>query len=363
MNVDEINKYSFSLHDHKNHELDIALLSLKIGIMAYLSTYSKVHRFFDFIAEKEEDIQYVRKRLRESGYIQDYVETIFHFFLFIEISVKEILRNKHELLVSLGGNHHEILYKLLFQEENVSPDEIENLQSISFADAQQRLIKLIKKGKFENSKDMKIIIEKGKKDKGLDTLRIIRNRLIHRGTLVLDYRGLDKVIGEDLLPITIELLNLPIYKHHEFRWQPKDLHCKIDPLKEIINECKTSEPNIRKIAIYKQLALAAYANPIEAPMSALPFKGPTIKEEAEERAKKERDDWSDRPVDKEIKICPVCGAKALVRYMETRGEYNTLSYVDAIHCFCCDLYLDSDNLQDASISINGLNAKRFWQIS
>ena len=206
---------------------------------------------------------------------------------------------------------------------------------------------------------MKIIIEKGKKDKGLDTLRIIRNRLIHRGTLVLDYRGLDRVIGEDLLPITIELLNLPIYKHNEFRWQPKDLYCEIKPLQEIIIECKTSEPNIKKIAIYKQLALAAYANPIEAPISALAFKGPTIKEEAEERAKKEQDKPTDLPV-ADIKICPVCGAESLVRFMDCKSEHDPW-FIHSIYCFCCHFDLDSDNLKD--VSINGLNTKEYWQLS
>jgi hypothetical protein len=38
--TEEIDTNGFNLYDHENHELDMALLSLKIGLVAYFSTNS-----------------------------------------------------------------------------------------------------------------------------------------------------------------------------------------------------------------------------------------------------------------------------------------------------------------------------------
>lgn len=330
MKTEEIYNNGFSLFDHENHELDMALLSLKIGLVAYFSTYKMVQSFFIFI---DEDHPMVHERIRDSGYIHEYFETIFHFHHFIEVSVKEILRDDHEL------------------------SELK-LGSFNMKSAMKHLEKLRENNKIKNYENIDFI-----SFNSIEAFNHLRNRLAHRGIFILDYKCLDKLIGKEILPFIKKLLDLPIYKYHEFRWQPKELYCGIDPTQEIISEYQTQDINFQKIALCKQLALAAYANPIEMPMSALAFKGPTIKEMAEQRAKKERENPVDLPV-ADIKTCPVCSAESLVRYVDTHdfgpNDQEPIYFIKLIYCECCDLRLDN-NLRN--VSIKGLDTEELWQLS
>jgi hypothetical protein len=135
MNVEDLVKDGFHLHKHKSRELDMALISLKIGFEAYYSTYSEVRRRFWAIEFREE--------IHLSNYAKTYVETILHFHHFIEISIKEILRQEHELLATVANQKHVIFNKLLKGDE-VSVEESGNLNSINAREATERIIALIK---------------------------------------------------------------------------------------------------------------------------------------------------------------------------------------------------------------------------
>lgn len=366
MNVQNIVKNGFSLNENKNHGLDIALLSLKIGIEAYLSTYSKMQRFFEFTLEQGDSEDAWEKHLREkniqrslttSGYLQLYFETIFHLHHFIELSFKEILRQEDELLASTANRNPIILHKLLKGQE-ITSNERENLFSISFKEALKRLVPLIKKERIGNYQGMEFIKNN---EKFLKQLNFLRGRLAHRGTFVLHYKALDELFGKYILPFVKSMLMLPIYENIDFTWQPKKLYCNIDPIQEIIDEWQTSNPDFRKIAVLKQLTLAAYKNPLKESTQGWVF-SPTSKEIAERKAEKELKNY---PEAVDIKTCPVCGANALVRYIDIYTDYdfspdNVEYIISSVSCHCCSFELDR-NLEEVS-SINGLELSEYWQL-
>src|SRR5689334_4222970 len=139
------------LDKHKNHELDIALISLNIGIQAYFSTYQSIKGFLEIVATLPskglfdfdeqynlfEKIHIENYRKSKTSYIRSYIETIFHFHHFTEISIKEILRKEHELLPSIAGRKHIILHKLLKGDE-IADEERAQLNTLEFGEAKDR---------------------------------------------------------------------------------------------------------------------------------------------------------------------------------------------------------------------------------
>jgi len=352
--INELAKDGFSLHNHKKQELDIALISLKIGFEAFYSTYQSVKRYLSIVETRPsqddfdlDDTEMLIERLHISNYVKAYVETIFHFHHFIEVSIKEILRQAHPLLASTADRKHIILDKLLKKEE-VTQTELEELYSLEYRYATERLYELIKERRIANHENMNFIISNKEL---LDQINKLRNRLVHRGTFVLRYPALDVLVGKHIFPFILKLLDLPIYKSNKFQWQSKLLHCQIDPIQKIIYECKVSKPNFSNLAFLKEMGRAAYKNPL---MPKQKMVNDRRKEVIEERAKKELG-IDNNAVD--VIECPVCGANTLVRYWDWSPNDETQE-IFLLSCICCSFEINSELNK---VSFKGFNIKPLWQ--
>jgi hypothetical protein len=225
--LDVIANDAFSLDEFEGVR-DYTLASLEIGLRAYVSTPRSIHGDLHLTEpatdsdaetqrEKQSDLDYNMFALyREAAF-----ETIVHLQHFAELAVKDALRQDHELLVVLADNHHEQLHDLL---HGAQPTEIENLQAIEFSTALARACALIKAGKLD-AKYAFIVRHRP----FLEKLSKLRNRLWHRGTLVLRYRALDELVGRFALPFVNAAAALAPYSKYS-SWQPKPLHCGLEPL-------------------------------------------------------------------------------------------------------------------------------------
>jgi hypothetical protein len=353
------------LSKHKGRELDIALISLKIGFEAYYSTYQSVKRFLNIVETRPNKIGDVDESYgsdqkffenmhisnyakAEVNFTQAYIETIFHFHHFIEVSIKEILRQEHELLASEPGRkQHVILHKLLFTDE-VTDEEKGSLRSLPFGEATERITELIKAKRIKNHKNMEFISEE---ENFMKEIATFRNRLVHRGTFVLRYTDLDIFVGKHIFPFVLKLLSLPIYKNSKFKWQPEQLHCQLDPMQEIIKECKVPKPDFSKISFLKEMERAAYNNPL---MPKQKMRRDGMKEAMEERAIKEESN-NDEIID--IKNCPICGANTLIRYRNMNLE-DEREEVETLKCICCSFEIDSEL---SKVNFEGLDTKKYWK--
>jgi len=177
------------LDKYKDHKLDIALISLKIGFEAYYSTYQSVKRFlsivetrpdkdeFDFDnAEKSFNSIHILNRAKaETSFTKAYIETILHFHHFIELTIKELLRRQNELLPYKISKKKGMLDKIL-NGEILNPHENEK-HSLGFSDSLELMKELMNRGKFSALKNYKLYFE----DEGpLCELNLLRNRLVHR---------------------------------------------------------------------------------------------------------------------------------------------------------------------------------------
>lgn len=351
------------LTKYKNHDLDIALISLVIGFEAYYSTYQSVKRFLNVVETRPNNtwdddgfngtdekffdgIHILNYAKAETNFTKAYIKTIFHFHHFIEISIKEILRQEHELLASVAGRKHAILHKLL-KGDKVTVDERGSLNSLASREATERITELINEQRIKNHENMKFIVEA----KFLKEIDELRNRLAHRGTFMLRYTDLDIFVGKNIFPFILKLLDLPIYKGNKLQWQPKQLYCQIDPIQKIINECGVSKPNFSKIAFLKEMGRAAYKNPL---LPKQKMRQDNRKEVMEERAKKELD--IDNNVADVIE-CPVCSANTLVRYWDINPNDETQE-ISTLSCICCSFKIDSELNK---INLKGFDIKSLWQ--
>lgn len=340
MNIEDIVSDGFSINDLEKKISSFAFISLSTALKSYFSTYKSSNHFFhsvlngDSLPQLEKDWQY------GSDYIEDYSETIIHFQHFIELICKEILREKHELLVLNIDRKHELFYKLLFKEEVPSSD-LEGLRTTEFSTTFERMCDLIKSGKLDNKYNF--FNEKNNKT-ALNKLNTLRNRIWHRGTFVLRYEALDLFIGKHILPLILKIIDLDEYKVLKTSWKYNPLDCAIDPISEIICECSKSNYNIGKVAFLKELGRAAYDNPIDHRFR--PFYDEIIKR-SKRIAQSEVSLGSYSQGDK-IYFCPVCGIYSLTSYLDSDGEmeedgtyssYWTCSWY--VKCHCCSFEISS----------------------
>ena len=355
MNIQDVLNDSFSLPLWEGGIHDLKMQSLKLALKAYFSTYKSIYYRIDEIIEgpsSDSEQAKVDSHLRDE-YFEAYSETILHFHHFIELVLKDVLRSEHELLANDAGDKHLILFKLLTGEP-VSQEDKEKTQSIQFGKALDRVVKLIDSRKLPEFLNF---VKQARAS--LDNLNERRNRVWHRGTVILRYKALDLLVGKYILPIIIQILNLEMYKGKERQWKHPKLHCGKDPIEEIVLEFQKDKPNYKRAAFFKELGRASYESPIAYDPSR--YEGRTLgrfdveawdcvhNEEHSKRAERIATEESKQTIE-DVRECPVCGVKSLILYSDVEYEdydgqtgqgigkagYRNLE----AKCWCCSFTVD-----------------------
>jgi hypothetical protein len=344
--IEHITKDGFSLPAKWQKLSDLGLLSLRIALEAYFSTYQAI-KYHIHLFEKTSNLDQDTIDSNHSiAYFNAYAETILHFHHFIELALKNLLRSEHPLLADIASTKPTVLYKLLKGEPLHSEEENE-LRSIEFKKALERVKEL--EGNFIDTKGLNI----GEQYNWLEKLNSLRNRIWHRGTFVLRYPALDEFVGRYILPFVKKVVNLPEYKEVEMLWKYKELKCGIDPIEEIINSFKKDEYNPKKIAFFKELGRAAYKIPYsfnnDSWIGRLLSKIENVKRKKERFAEIEKEETVGLA---EVTNCPVCGATSLVVFYEIEpiptkdgnpmdGPFQkVLEYSYEVKCTCCTFNID-----------------------
>ena len=319
----QLENEGFLIGDINQNNLLIAFISLRKAFQSWFSSYScfkwnfriaDVSHQLSIPSDISDPAQYDRKiRIHNHTfeYFECYSETILHFHHFIELVLKELLRQKHELFASNGSNNPLIYYQLLVGEK-ININDLKELKSIEFSETLRRLICLIDNQKLDLQtynflKKNKIV---------LDKLNNFRNRLVHKGTFVLPYAKFDEYIGKYLLQIIINITNLSICRNMEYLWKYQSpLHCGLDPLDQLENEFINDQLNYKKIAYLKELGKAAYQNPYQK------YGLPVDKGERDRAHSFSLFEFNNEKNNiQDILSCPVCGVKSLIRFFELENE-------------------------------------------
>lgn len=358
--MNDINKITgngFSMFKKEGGIKGLALLSLKIALMAFFSTYKSMkYRLHYFDAKSSLD-----QKTIDSHYLPAYceacAETIVHFQHFIELISKDFLRVEHPLLAIDASNQPIVLHKFL-KGEHVSTKDLEKLKFLEFRQTFERLCTLINEKRLGGSK-LEFIVHARQ---WIEKLSGLRNRLWHRGTFILRYPALDEFVGKYMLPFVDKVVTLPEYSSSQQFWKHKDLTCGIDPMGSIINEFKSRNFNLGKVAFLKELGRAAYANPLRYGKYAAWIDG-----EYRRRAERVAEAEMHEPNTSHVRSCPVCGLKSLVVYddVETeggdplKGTYDKAwRYTWQVKCMCCTFELNH-HLDNASVY--NLPIEDYWQ--
>ncbi|MCW8922521.1 MAG: hypothetical protein OQK69_02660 [Gammaproteobacteria bacterium] len=357
-------KDGFSFDTKGNVETDLALISLKIALKSYFTTYqtfkNQLHIFEPSSHTDQKTIDFNHR----NEYCEACAETIVHFQHFAELVCKKLLRDDHPLLSDVALNKPEILHKLLHG-NNLSEEEQNAVRSIEFSEALKRLITLIDNESLTNHSSLSFI--KNHKET-LVQLNTLRNRIWHRGVYILRYPALDTFVGKYILPFVVEALKLPSFNSHANMWKYNGLHSQIDPIEEIIKEASNVNPDIGKLALLKELGKAAYENPLMQTghisnnlrgfLSSFDNKN---KRRAERIAIQEASqEYSD------ITVCPVCGVKSLIIYDDTDYEHgedyediiSAWRYTYMVKCECCTFNLEGGVKNASEYDLS--NIEDYW---
>lgn len=345
MTIHDIAKDGMSLPASPGAPLDFSSFSLRQALLSYFGSYKAVgwqFHIFDSAKEVYRDNESVMTRYHDA-----YVESVLHLHHFVELTLKRLLRSRHELLAVDASNRHTILYKLLFQQP-ITEEDKEGLNTPEFASTLERTCQLIDANGFPS---MNLQFIKANRE-ALEVLNRLRNRAWHRGTFVLRYRALDTFFGTFALPFVKQLI---AETNGGESWKYRPLHCKIDPLEEIISETKKPNWDIGKIAFLKELGRAAYQNPIETSWFAkmLDDPEPRVKASALTESK-----------GVPVKTCPVCGIESLVVYEDyepdatdtSTGKTVGVQYSFKVACMCCSFEMNHHlkNPKDYGYNIDDL---------
>jgi len=340
----------------------VASHSLRTALEAYFATY-QTFKFYLHLFEKGNNFDDEIKKMHHSKkYEEQCMETIIHFQHFFELTLKSFLRDDHPLLADEAINKPVILYKLLYG-QTLSPDEEQGIKSISFSETTERLFQLIDSGQLKNHQKLKFL---KKYKKTFEKLNILRNRIWHRGTLVLMYPSLDVFVGGYLLPIVIRIARLENYKTRGLTWKYKKLDCRVDPISKIVSECKKNEPDLKKIAFLKEMGRAAYQNPLE-PVSSPNYTWAKYANNKHINRAQSIAKLISKDNDVKVKKCPVCGVQAFLVFYEIEdgvsipedGSFeNAYRYTSMAKCECCTFEVES-SLQNPKKY--GLKVEDFWE--
>lgn len=337
--ISDLTKNGFSLLKRDRTVKDISLLSLRIGLKAYFSTYQAFkHQIAAFDKKYKIGLKEI-DHCHNIQYCECYAEAIIHLQHFAELACKEILRAEHPLLAIDAANKPVILHKLL-KGQSVNDAVYAQLKTLEFKNTLERLCELIKNKRIGRT-NLGFILQSRA---ALDELNKLRNRIWHRGIYILRYPALDKFIGRHILPFVEKILKLPQYSGKENIWKYKQLNCSVDPLMSILAEFTKNKYNLSKVAFLKELGRAAFENPIRG-VKVLGHYDNKMKV----RARRSADIECEAANGSEVRKCPVCGVESLVVYDDIEPvDYNPKTgkaesvwrFTYQVRCTCCTFEID-----------------------
>lgn len=323
----------------RDDEHELALTSLALALRAYTSTPQAIYGRLDDVEPGANDAEQRRRdSLKGAPYRQAAFETIIHLQHFAELILKQVLRDEHELLVVNADKDPSLLHRLL-RGDPVPAAEEGRLKTIEGSDALIRVCALLDDGRLDAVRygflrDARPFLEK---------LNGLRNRLWHRGAIVLRYKALDELVAGHALPLISHVVALARYTGQETLWRYRPLACGVDPFDLIRVEMTQPNWSVKKIAFLKELARAGYRNP-------LGDDGWDVHENENRRGRAEM--LAERPVElasvDEVRDCPVCGVRSLAIFKETEpveDEHGDVVRIEAwtyaALCECCSLNLSA----------------------
>jgi hypothetical protein len=336
----------------------LALGSVRVGLKTYVATYRAMRyqlHLFDAASPHGRDVVEFN---HPPDFAEAAMEALLHFQHFAELAVRGFLVEDHPLLgLNLSGNPV-ALHKLLHG-ESLTPDEQESGPNVfvGFGDLLGRVADLSRAGRISDPR-LTLVVQHLPMLRKLNTLR---NRLWHRGRFVPLYPALDKFVGGYVLPFAVAITQLPEYAGLRRHWKYQPLACGVDPIELIAADVGGGRYDVGKVALLKELARAAYANPLFEKEYAR--HNETLRRRAERLAHShelESGTWS-------IESCPVCATDALALFddMEIDGEdpetgqaERAWRYVWQVECLCCSFKITRDEIENPSIY--GLPIADFW---
>lgn len=333
--LDQVVQDCFRLADFDTPR-DAPIASARLALRSYVATAQAITSFHVAEPADDEEDQHTRDFNLGSRYRDAAFEAVVLFQHFAELVVKAVLRADHELLVVIGERHHEMLHALLHGSP-VAADDERRLQTIDASVALSRATTLLGAGHLDQSwlfiRDHHQSIER---------LNGLRNRLWHRGEIVLRPRALDELIGGYGLAFLFRVMQHPTYARHGDMWKHKALVCGLDPFPLIAAEVAQPVWSIKKVAFLKELARAAYENPLDE----MPFF------EADNARRRRRAEataiqYPEHEVDR-VGRCPVCGMNALLVYRasdfatDDEGNERPVDFTWLARCEGCSLDLRHD---------------------
>jgi len=376
MQIDQIMQLGFNPDgiDSGDEYRGLAFLSLRIALKAFFSTYRSINHL------KKIEYDELKGMIKENkpnsicckAYQEAYTEAIIHFQHFIELIMKDLLKEKHIFLIvdDTKKCKTKILYKLLTG-QTLTDDEEKDTKDISFNDSLKRLSELTTDDVFDPQ--VKVIVESHKID--IDRINDLRNKLLHRGRFILPYNALDWLFGKTVLPLILKITSIPRYSSQGKEWKYRRLECDIDPINEIIKECSKNSIDAKKIALLKELARAAYENPLndmrpyqaddadDAERQLYSSENEEIKTKYEAYSgvdisilKADHGDYIGRI---DIKECLVCGLKTMI--IHDWGDGKVPIFVNSpnvdVSCRCCSFEIHN-NLSNPKKY--GYSIEDFW---
>lgn len=308
--IERIAADGFILPDRGGKLAGVEMLSLRIALRAFFSTYQHMkytlHLFDGTTTEDQATIDFNHT----ASYCEACAETIVHFQHFTELICKDMLRAIHPLLANEVPKKPTVLCKLLAG-KGISQAEQAALKSVEFSEALERVCALDETMHQQRAQVSRIKIGRP----WLIRINELRNRVWHRGIYLLRYPSLDELIGKYVLPFVRETLNCPQYGGLDRFWKYRSLACGVDPVEGIIAEYRLPKPDLGKVAFLKELGRAAY----EVPDRDDPI---LVQLGRDRRTRAERIAQSTlrEPEVVEVRDCPVCGAKTLALYEEIETE-------------------------------------------
>lgn len=321
----------------------LAYLSLKESLKAYLGTYQSL-RFYT----KELSAVYacsgnspVAEEITLSrDYVLSSTKSILHFHHFAELFLKTVLASK--------GFIYTLDHCKLSEDEflklttiNLSASEKTKYYQISFRDALQRVIKLIKNGSLDE--EFHFI---ARYQEVLKRINELRNHYIHQGVFVLNVHKLDKTYSK-VLQFILELVKVDSFKH--LLQELEVGRGSLNILTKLSDRTKQKKISYKKISILKEIGRACFENPVK-----FDFLVDDLKKSAMTNASHHFNEY----LCNKLVECPVCNVQSLVIHYDNNAlEYDELQvcedYIYKIKCYCCSFELD-ESILPPNYSINNI---------